>query len=86
VGGRLQAGEREAITLALELGHKALLLDESEAREVARRCGLIPIGMVGLLLKASALGLVSLPEASARLRRTNFRASAELWSRLEGGS
>lgn len=86
VAGHLQLGEREAITLALELGHPAVLLDEWEARELAGQCGLVAVGTVGLLLQAAERGLVHLPEIAARLRRTNFRASAALWQRLEQGT
>lgn len=80
----LEEGEREAITLALELGHEALLLDEQAARAEAVRLGLLTVGTIGLLLKASELGMIDLPEVAARLRQTNYRASPALWQRLEG--
>lgn len=80
----LDDGEREAITLALELGHEALLLDEHDGRAEAARRGLATVGTIGLLLKAAELGLIDLPTVVARLRQTNFRAARSLWLRLEG--
>ncbi len=80
----LDDGEREAITLALELGHEALLLDEHDGRAEAARRGLATVGTIGLLLKAAELGLVDLPAVASRLKQTNFRAARALWLRLEG--
>ncbi len=79
----LDDGEREAITLALELGHGALPLDEHEGRAEAARRGLATVGTIGLLLKAAEMGLVDLPTVVVRLRQTSFRAAPSLWQRLE---
>lgn len=49
---QLDAGESEAISLALELGQESVLIDERNARQVAISLGLKPIGVVGILLKA----------------------------------
>lgn len=74
----LDRGEAEAIALAIELGASALLLDETEAREAAKRRALPVTGTVGILEKAAAQNLLSLPDALERLQRTNFRIDARI--------
>ena len=39
----LDAGEAEAIALAEEIGAELVLVDELVGREIARRCGFIPL-------------------------------------------
>jgi predicted nucleic acid-binding protein len=48
----LDSGEAEAITLALETRAKWVLLDESEARRIAKDLGLKVTGVLGILLRA----------------------------------
>ena len=48
----LDAGEAEAIALALETRTQCVLLDESEARRVAKDLGLKVTGVLGILLRA----------------------------------
>ena len=48
----LDAGEAEAIALALEKSAKWVLLDESEARRIAKDLGLKATGVLGILLRA----------------------------------
>ncbi|MEH2025549.1 DUF3368 domain-containing protein [Nostoc sp.] len=48
----LDHGEREALALALETGELNILLDEREARQVAKNLGLQVIGTLGILLLA----------------------------------
>lgn len=74
---RLHTGEAHAIPLALELG-APVLLDEKEARQIAKDKGLIVIGTVGLIERAAELNLLDLPEAVAALRKTNARISKTL--------
>jgi predicted nucleic acid-binding protein len=74
----LDPGEREAIALAEEVSADLVLLDEAAARRLATVRGLRVTGLLGVLTEAAALGLIDLPEVIARLRKTNFRASAEL--------
>ena len=51
----LDRGEAEAIALALQLGCQIVLMDEHEGREAARRMGLHPVGILGVLLRAKSL-------------------------------
>lgn len=54
----LDAGEAEAIALALELPGAVLLVDDLRARRVASQLQLAVIGTVGLLLRARKAALV----------------------------
>lgn len=54
----LDRGESEAIALAIEVGSTELLIDESDGRQVARRLGLEPVGVIGLLIRAKIRGHV----------------------------
>jgi predicted nucleic acid-binding protein len=69
----LDAGEREAILLMQELQGDLLWIDEEDGYEAATQRGMRCLRTVGLLEHAGQQGLVDLPEAIARLRRTNFR-------------
>ncbi len=48
----LDLGESEALVLAQELGCQAVLIDEAAGRAAARRLGLLPIGTLGILVRA----------------------------------
>jgi predicted nucleic acid-binding protein len=62
-------GESEAITLALEQGLRRILIDEREGRQMAEQCGLEPLGVLGVLLRAKREGhLVSVKEMMIALR------------------
>lgn len=52
----LDSGEAETIALALQLGADLVLLDEQAGRLAAQHFGLRVMGVVGLLLRAKALG------------------------------
>lgn len=54
----LDAGEAEAIALFSEEPLQAILLDEKNARRVARRLGLPVLGTVGVLIWAKQTGLI----------------------------
>ena len=69
----LDAGERDAILLAQELHADLLLIDEGDGYGAATQRGIHCMRTVGLLEQAGIHGLLELPEAIARLRRTNFR-------------
>lgn len=78
----LDAGERTAILLAEKLHAEVVLLDESAARNLATQRGLRIAGTLAVLRDAAQAGLLKLPDALDRLRKTNFRASPELWKSL----
>ena len=80
------AGEREAISLALELHADFLLVDDKEARTVARRLNLRITGTVGILALAGARGLVALPETLKRLQGIGFYIDDEIIKRMLDGS
>ncbi|MBI2297990.1 MAG: DUF3368 domain-containing protein [Armatimonadetes bacterium] len=58
VRGQVDAGEAEAILLALQLGLADLLVDERAGRRLAAQLGLYPMGLLGLLLTAKERRLI----------------------------
>ena len=60
---RLDAGETEALNLAMALGADVVLIDELAGRKVAFELGLQPVGTIGILLRAKRDGLI--PEIRA---------------------
>ncbi len=54
----MDADEAEAIALFSEEPVEAILLDEKNARRVARRMGLPVLGTVGILIWAKQTGLI----------------------------
>jgi len=74
----LHPGEIEALQLAVSTQARGVLMDDLDGRKVARSLGLTVVGTIGLLERAAENGFLSLPEVFARLRETNFFASAEL--------
>jgi predicted nucleic acid-binding protein len=74
----LDAGERDAILLALETGIDTLLMDESEGRREAMRRHLLVTGTVAVLEKASQRGLIDFRVALQRLEQTSFRLSGRI--------
>lgn len=75
----LDAGESEAIALALETKAERVVLDDLDARRFAHRVGLSPVGTLGLLLAAKLRGeLPSLQAEIERLRQAGFRLSPAL--------
>jgi predicted nucleic acid-binding protein len=71
----LDAGEREAIQLALELGIGTLLMDEADGREAAERLHLEVRGTLGILERAAKLGKIDFRQALGKLEATSFRLS-----------
>jgi predicted nucleic acid-binding protein len=64
----LHAGERECLHLCRQLGVSVLLTDDLAVREAARRMGLTPVGSLGVVVRASHLGRLSLADAERRIR------------------
>ncbi|MCX7924848.1 MAG: DUF3368 domain-containing protein [Fimbriimonadales bacterium] len=56
---QLNAGEAEAIALAIQKQADIVLLDETEARSVAAQIGLSYTGTIGVLIRAKYSGLIS---------------------------
>jgi uncharacterized protein len=82
-GGRLDAGEAEAVQLALDLHADLLLIDESAGRKVARRLGVPSTGVLGVLAAAKHRGLVpAVAPLYAKLRATGFWLGDELVARM----
>jgi predicted nucleic acid-binding protein len=81
--GRLGAGERDAIALAVEVGAEAVVLDDLPARRAAEAAGLSVIGTVGLLLEAKWKGLLPTirPELD-KLLASSFVLSEQLYDKL----
>lgn len=75
---RLHAGERDAISLALELSVDAVLIDERRGRDEAEKRGLRVIGTLGVLASAHERGLVNLVAAVDALRQTSFHINPKL--------
>ena len=78
----LDAGEREAISLASELQAILLLMDERDGVTLARHRGLKVVGTLAALELAAAHGLVDLQTMFDRLRATTFRSPVRLMMRL----
>src|SRR5579859_4430162 len=78
----LHAGEREAITLAIEQPESLLLMDDRRGTIDARRQGLHVVGTLAVLDSAAAHGWIDLPEMFTRLRTTSFRSPLRLMARM----
>ena len=80
----LDAGEAEAIALALEVGAELLLMDEHLGREVAHHLGLRCTGLIGVLIEAKRKGLIATakPCLDALRDMAGFRVSDVLYVRV----
>jgi|ERR1035437_137179 predicted nucleic acid-binding protein len=80
----LDAGETEAIALAMELHADLLLMDERKGTQAARHLGLATIGVFGVLLEAKRKGLIDrvLPRVDRLVSELRFFASPALRQRL----
>jgi predicted nucleic acid-binding protein len=75
---RVDNGEAEAIALAREL-NAPLILDDLEARKVAKHIGVKVIGTLGVLIKARQSGIIpSLKPLLINLEGVGFYFSAQL--------
>ena len=65
----LDDGESEAIALALQLKVETILMDERDGRAIAKSMGLVPIGVIGVLVRAKQNGTIdSVGEILNRLK------------------
>jgi predicted nucleic acid-binding protein len=77
--GDLQLGEAEVIVLGREVAASRVVMDDLDARRLARRLGLDVVGTVGLLLAAHLRGEIgSVAEEIKRLEGLGFRVSSSL--------
>jgi predicted nucleic acid-binding protein len=74
----LGAGEREAISLALEVQADVLLIDERIGRQEAEARHIEVAGTLAVLLQASLSGYLNFPEVMTQLRQIGFRASQSI--------
>ena len=88
----LDAGEAASIALALELSADLILMDERDGRHQARRQGLTPMGVVGVLLLAKRRRMIPLvrPRLDALREQAHFWLAQDLFDRVlaeagEGG-
>ena len=83
VSGSIGPGEREVISLGLELGAALLIVDEQPARRLATSLGLRVIGTVGLLMAGKERGFLAKirPELD-RLLAVRFFMDQDLYDRV----
>jgi predicted nucleic acid-binding protein len=78
----IQIGELQAIVLAQQIQSEFIILDDRQARRVARDRGLKVIGTLGILTTAAERGLINLRDALEDLKKTNFRVSSSMLESL----
>lgn len=75
---KLDAGEEDAIVLAIEIHADLLLMDDEDGVIAARGKGLDVIGALGIPSRAAQRRLLNLADALDRVKRTNFRYRQEI--------
>jgi predicted nucleic acid-binding protein len=69
----IDVGEVAAISLAVELQCKDILIDDARGRQIASGLGLNPFGTLRVLERAADAGLLDLAKALSDLQSSNFR-------------
>ena len=76
---QMDAGEAEAIALAMELPNVLLILDDKKARRIAQQLNLKVIGTVGMLLRAKRQGVITeIKPLISALLQADFRISESI--------
>lgn len=80
----VDAGEAEAIALALELSAERLLIDDAAGRAIAQEKGLMITGVLGVLLVAKQRQLIESvrPRLDTLILRAGFWVGDELYQRV----
>lgn len=80
----LDAGEAEAIALALEVEADLLIMDERAGRETARHLDVRVLGLIGVLTEAKRSGLIDAVKSRLDALRdlAGFRVSQPLYARV----
>jgi len=74
----LDAGERDAIQLALDMGFNTLLMDEMKGRREAQRRSLKVVGTLAILEEGAQSGWIDFRTCLNRLEGAGFRLSGHL--------
>jgi predicted nucleic acid-binding protein len=76
---QIDPGEASVVSLAMDIEHSVLVLDDYKARKIATRLGLTITGTVGVIVKAKLQGHIpSVKAILEKLRKTDFRLSEEI--------
>ena len=81
---RLHLGEAEALALAVEIRPDVVLIDEKTGRAVAKQLGLVPLGVLGTLVKSKRAGLIGTvaPLVERLKRELDFHISDDIERRI----
>ncbi len=74
----IDAGEREAILLAEQLGADGILIDDKAGRIAAIERGIFVIGTLGVLEIAAIDGLIDFKKEISRIQRLGFYVTKDL--------
>jgi predicted nucleic acid-binding protein len=79
---KLGDGEKEAISLALEIAANIILMDDQPGRVAAEARGLIVSGTLSVLMRASRRGLLDFEATLLELKVLGFRISDDVEARV----
>ena len=80
--GALDAGEEDAIALAVEPHADLILMDDRDGVLIARSKGFRVAGTLAILFMAAEHRLINLAEAFERIKRTSFHYQQEIMDQL----
>lgn len=78
IPAELGIGERQAISLALEVRADLLLIDDRAGRQEAEARDIAVAGTLAVLLQAGLRGYIDFPVAMEQLRQCGFRTSESI--------